>query len=221
MLLSGIINNIFWAFVVAIILWILCAFAGKLVHPNYRMSMWLHLLCFAIVIPTVVLLTVVFSCNKLNSKIADVDAGIAKLLMADGRFVDRLFLEINQASSTKDTDKLTEYIVENFSQKISLEYPAVGKYVDVNHLLEKTDIGKQITKLTQSGIITGNVQEIMQAVVGELTKGIRSKIKSVRNKMLIALFILQTLPFGIIFYRASQHRSLANEDNIYESNDYL
>ena len=185
------------------------------------MSVLLHVLCFLTAVPTVVLLTVVFSCNKINRKVVEVDEYITKVLMSDSHFVDQLSQEINQASSTKDTDELTSYIVENFSEKISSEYSTVGKYVDVNYLLEKTDIGKQIAKLTQGGIAVGKVKEIIQVASGEFTKGIRLKVKSVRNKTLISTFILQALPFGITFYRANKYRSQESADFIYKSNDYL
>ena len=213
----GIISNIFWAFVIAIVLWVFCTFAGRLVNPNYRMTVWLHLLCFVTAVPTVVLLTVVFSCNKINHKVLEVDAGIAKLLMTDNRFVDHLRQEITQASSTKNADGLTKYITE----KISSEYSVVGKYMDMNNLLEKTDMGNQIAKLTQGGTTTENIQIIMQGVVDEFTKGIRLKIRTVRNKALIAMLMLQVLSFGIVFYRASQYRSSTYMVNLYQSNDYL
>jgi len=207
MIIWGLITSIFWALVVAIILWILCAFSGKLINMNYRIPPLLHILCFVIAVPTVVLLTVAFTCNKINRKMEEVDKGIAKLLITDRKFVDRLQQEINQASSTKDTDELTEYIAENFSEKISSEYSAVGKYVDVNQILQKTDFGKQISKLTKGDNVAGKTQEIVQAAAGEFTKGIRSKVKSVRRKTLIAFILLQAIAFGVVLYRAGNYRS--------------
>jgi len=114
MVIWGIITSIFWALVIAIVLWILCAFSGRLVNSAYRMPALLHLLCFAVAVPTVVLLAVVFSCNKVLRKVAKMDAGIAKVLMADGKFVDQLRQQINQASTTKDAGKLTDYLAGNF-----------------------------------------------------------------------------------------------------------
>ena len=207
MLFFGIITNIFWALVISVILWILCAFAGRLVNSKYHMPVILHLFCFVVAILSIILLTIVFTCNKINKKLAGVDSGIAKLLMIDGKFIDQLKKEINVASATKDTEELTEFVADNFSEKISSEFSTVGKYVDLSQILEKTDFSKQISKLTQSDIATGKVQEIVQSAAGEFTKGIRSKVKAVRRKALIPFILLQFLAFGVVFYKASNYRT--------------
>ena len=219
MIVWSFIVGIFWALIIAAILWILCAFAGRLVNSNYRMPLLLHLLCFAIAVPTVVLLTIVFSCNKINRKLTDMDACIVKLLMTDEKFVNHLQQELLQVSTT-DVKELTKNVAENFSEKISSEYSAVRKYVDINQILEKPDFGKQMSKLAQGEITIGKMQEVMQAAAGEFTKGIRSKVKSVRRKALFVLLFLQAFPFGINFYRANKHRSTVS-DFFYESNNYL
>ena len=208
------ISSVFGAIIFAVLLWVLCAFAGRLVNSSYRMPPLLHLLCFAVAVPTVVLLVVVFMCNKVIRKVADVDAGIAKVLMSDGKFVDRLRQEINQAATTKDAGELTDYLAENLSDRISSEYPAVGKYVDVNQILEHTDLDKRISQLSQgaSDVDAGKVQEMVQAVAGRFTEGIRARIKSVRRKALLPVLLLQAVAFGVVFYRASKYRSPAQKD---------
>lgn len=221
MFLWGLVANIFWALIIAIILWILCAFAGRLVNPNYQMLLLMHLLCFVVAVLSVVLLTISFMCNKINSKVEELNKGIAALVMADGTFVDRLHQEINQASSTKDPNELTMYAAEIFSEKISSEFSAIGKYVDMNRILKKTDFGKQISKLTQGEIAAGKTQEILQAAAGEFTKGIRSKIKSVRTKVLIGFTLLQAVAFGLAFYGARNYRypGSQSEEYLYYSSD--
>jgi len=206
MFIWGFITSIFWAIVVAVVLWILCAFAGRLVNSNYRMSLLLHLLCFVVAVLSVVLLTVVFTCGKINSKLVEAEAGIAKLMMADGKFVDRLRWEINQASSTKNTEELTNYFTENFSEKISSEYSIVGKYMDMNQILRKTDFAKQISRLTPGDIDTGKAQAIVQAAAGEFSKGIRSKVKSVQRMALTTFIFLQGVAFWVVFYKAGRYR---------------
>ena len=221
MLVWGVITSIFWALVISIVLWILCAFAGRLVNSNYRMPVIRHSLCFVVAVISVILLTVVFTCNKINHKLAGIDSSIAKLLMVDGKFIDQLKKEINVASSTKDTEELTEFVADNFSEKISSEYSSVGKYVDLGQILEKTDFSKQISKLTQSDIASGKVQEIVQSAASEFTKGVRTKVKSVRRKALIPFILLQVLAFGVVFFKAGKHRSATQFTQSYESNDFL
>ena len=48
MIIWGIISSIFWAIAVAALLWVVCAFAGKLVNSSYSMSVPQHLVCFVI-----------------------------------------------------------------------------------------------------------------------------------------------------------------------------
>ena len=206
MLVWGIITGIFWAVVIAAALWVLCAFSGKLVNMNFRMTAFLHVLCFVIAVPTIILLFVVFTCNKLHRLVGKVDSGIAKILLADGKFVDRLQQEINQASSTKDTNELTEYIAENFSGKISSEYPMLEKYANMDQLLKNIDLNKQLSGITKGMADVGKVQQIVLTATGSFTDGIRSKIKKVRRKALIAAILLQTVAFGVVFYRAGKYQ---------------
>jgi len=206
----GIFTSIFWALVIAVVLWILCAFSGRLVNPNYRMPLLLHLLCFAVAVLSIIFLTIVFTCNKINHAVTEVDTGIAKLMMADGKFVNGLRQEINQTSSTKDNDELTVYVAKKISEKISSDYSFVGKYVDVNQILKKTDFGKQTSQLTQGDISDEKTQEILQVAAGEFTKGIRMKINSVRLTMWIFIIALQSIAFGTVFYMAINYRKPTN-----------
>jgi predicted PurR-regulated permease PerM len=66
MFLFGILSSIFWAVVVTIILWVLCAFSGKLVNASYSMPALLHLLCFAVAVPTIVFLVVDQLCRQIT-----------------------------------------------------------------------------------------------------------------------------------------------------------
>ena len=221
MIIWGIISSIFWAIVVAALLWVSCAFAGKLVNSGYSMSVPQHLACFVIAVPTVILLFVFFMCNKVNRMVERVDTSVAKYLLADSKFVEQLQRQINQASQTADADGLTNYLADNFSDRIISEYPMLKKYVDVSQILEKTNLSEQISNLSQGVDAAGNLQQIVQATAGGFTKGIKTKVKSVRRKLLIAVILLQVIPFGVAFYNASNYRSAATgKSSFYNSKDY-
>ena len=223
MFLWGLITNIFWALVIAIMLWVVCAFSGKIVNSSFRMSALLHLLCFAVAVPTIVLFTVIFTCNKANRMVTKAETTVASLLMVDNQFVDQFRRQINTVSSTADTDELTKYLAENFSDRISSEYPVLEKYLDAGQLLQNVDLSKQLAGFTQNsdGLDVGQIQKILQEVVSSFTKGIRSKITSVRRNIWIAVILLQAVSFGTVFYRASKYHNQQNYSTIYESNEYL
>ena len=206
MFIWGIITVLFGALFVAIILRILCAFSGRIVNSNYRIPKLLHLLFFAVAVPTVTLLIVVFTCNKINRTIERVDTIVAKFLMADGKFVDQLRRLINQVSTSNDVEELTDYLSENFVNRISAEHPIVVRYVDVNKLLEKTDLGKKISSLLQGGDMVDvgveMMQQLVQTVSSWLTKGIKAKIKAVQLKAFFTVIILQSIAFGAVMYSA-------------------
>jgi low affinity Fe/Cu permease len=195
MIFWSIITGLFWALVIAIVLWILCAYAGKLVNPSYSMNLLQHLLCFAIAIATTILLSMFFLCNKADRIVQRVDTEIAKVLASDRHFQELLK---NQKNGTAGTEQLTDYVTENFSKKILSEYPILKRFASFENII-------------------GNEQ----LTVDSFTAGIRAKIKSVKRKVLITLILLQALPFGITFYRASKHRSFASAEYNYESNSYL
>jgi len=224
MFLGGIITSIFWAIVLAILLWILCAFSGRLVNVRFRMTPLLHVLCFVITIPTVVLLVVAFTCNTINRKITQMETDVAKILIADRVFVEQLQRQITLALSSSDTGKLTNYLAENFTGRISSEYPIL-KYLDVTQLLEKTDVGKTVSGFFQgadaTGVSIGKVQQVVQEAVGRFTDVVRSKVKKVRQTVLIATILLQAIAFGAVFYRASRYRSPVQSSFPDRSNDYL
>ena len=48
MIIWSFVTVIFWTIVVAAILWILCARAGKLINKKYSMNVVLHFVCFVI-----------------------------------------------------------------------------------------------------------------------------------------------------------------------------
>ena len=217
----GIITSIFWAIVISIVFWVLCAFTGKLIHVGYRMSAAQHLICFVIAIPTVILLIMFFMCNKANRAVQQVNTEITKVLMADAHFTGQLNRLINSTSSTADAEELTDYLAENFSQNISTEHPILQQFVDTKKLLENTGLKEKLSSISANVADTGRIQQIVQAAIGSFTAGIQSKIKSVRRKSVLAVILLQMIPFGIVFYRASNYRTPANYEYIYESNDYL
>ena len=221
MIIFGFISSIFWALLIAIGLWVLCAFSGKFINAGYQMKPLLHLLCFAVFVPTVVLLAVVFTCNKVNRLVDKVDSGITSVLMADGKFVDQLRQQISQASMTKDAENLTDYLAENFSDKITSEYPMLRKYVDVDQILEKTDLGKQISNLSKGAtdVGAGKAQAMIQAAAGGFTKGVKAKIKAARRKALISVIVLQAIAFGVVMYKAGNYRSPTRSN--YRSYDYM
>jgi len=218
----GLITTIFWTFIITVALWILCAFSGRLVQSGFRMKALLHLLCLAIAIPTFVLLIVFFMCNKVNRTITQVETGITRLLITDGKFVDGLRLQISQTSSTKDVDKLLVYLAENFSDKLSSEYPVPEKYLDINQIRLNADIEKRLSGILQE--IDGNNTEVLQCIVqtavSSFTGSIRSKVKSTGRKTMIAVIVLQAIAFGTVFYRAGKYRSPVRSNYFYESNDY-
>ena len=214
MFLFGIINSIFWALVLAALLWILCAFSGRLVNAGFRLSAVQHLICLAVAIPTVALLVVVFTCNKLNSVVTQVDNVIVKTLMADGRFVEQLQQQIEQ-TSTNGAERLNDYLAQNVAQNISSNYPMLGKYVDAGNLVDNLNIGDIL-----QGVDAGkSMTKIVQGASEKFTSSIRSKIKSVRWKALIAVILLQAVAFSVVFYKAGKYHNPALSNYHFESND--
>jgi len=214
MFLFGIITSIFWALTITVILWVLCAFSGRLVDSGFRMSTLQHVLCFMVAVPTVVLLVVVFTCNKLNRLVSKVDDNIVKTMMADGRFVEQINRQIASKGNTK---VLTEYISETLSDNISSEYPMLRKYIDTDKLADNLNIGDMV----QSVDAGKETIRVMQLASEKFTAGIRSKIKSARRKALIAVILLQAICFGVALYKAGTYHNAASSVMFYESNDYL
>lgn len=212
MFLFGIIGSILGAIVVAVILWVLCAFSGKLVNTNFSMSMLQHLFCFVIAIPTVILLAVAFSCNKLNRVVTQAENGVAQTLMADKYFVEQLNKKIKQVSSVADTEELEKFMEQSFAANISKEYPILGKYANVSRL----NLDKHLAAISQSGGV-----EMIRATTAGFVDGIRSKIKSTRCKAVIPVILLQAVAFGAAFYMAGKRRSQTNQSYAFESTDYI
>ena len=223
MLFSGIISNIFWAFVVAIILWILCAFAGRLVNGSYRMPALLHLLCLAVAVPTVVFLFVFITCTKLHNFVTEAEAVVSKLMLDDRTFISRLNGQIAQTSTTVSTDKLTDFLAENFSDKIESKYPMLQKYADTDNWVEKIDLNNEFLARLSDLPDAEKTQKIVQKAVSYFTDSIRSKIKSMRRTAFITILLLQSAAFGIVLYKASRYRSpnASLTNYFYDSNEYL
>ena len=207
MFLWGIITSIFWAIVVAVVLWVLCAYAGKLVISGYRMSVPRHLICFVIAIPTVILLVIFFLCNKAHRIVQYVDTEITKVMLADGRFTEQLNKQFDKTSSEVDTEELTDYLADNFTKNISSGYPMLSRFADLDKLIANEDLKKKLKAMPNNQAEISKIQQIVQTATGSFTAGIKIKIKSVRRKICIALILLQVIPFGIVFYSASKYRN--------------
>jgi hypothetical protein len=207
MFFFGFISSIFWAFVLAIILWILCAFSGRLIDLRFRMTFIHHFaMCFVVFLPTVVLLGVVFSCSKANHMVSQFETSIAKVMMVDDQFVDQLHRQIGQTVSTTDTETLTDYLTGNFTKKFLSEYPILNKYTNISNLLEKTDIKKRLSGVLQDKDVAdkGNARQLIRIAVDSFSKAIRAKIKSVQRTAFIAFVLLQVIAFGAVLYRANK-----------------
>lgn len=217
MFLFGIIASIFWAVVVTAFLWVLCALSGRLVNSSFRLSGLLHLLCFVVAVPTVVLLVIVFTCNKLNRLVTKVDDSIASVMMANGRFVEQIKRQIE---AKPNEEVLTELLAGEFTENISSEYPMLGKYIDVDNLANNLNIGKQLQDISK-GVDTGKATlQIVQSAAGKFTEGVHKKIKSARRKALITVVLLQVVAFGVVFYRAGKYSNPTQTNYLYESSDY-
>ena len=203
MIIWGFFVSLFWAFVIAVILWVLCAYLGKIINSKSRMPKLLHLLCFAVFLPTVLLLFVFFTCNRINRALERFESGIAKVLVADGLFVDQLNRLINQSTSSKNVDELSNYLADIFFNRISSEYPIVGRHVNVNKLTEKIELGKHITTFLQDGNV--KVQQLIKTAASWLTKGIKIKIRAFQLNVLIIIMILQAIAFGVVMFRAGKN----------------
>jgi predicted PurR-regulated permease PerM len=116
MFILGIIASIFWALVVAVILWVLCAFSGKLINKGFSMSLPQHLFCLAVAVPTVVLLAVVFTCNKLNRQVERANSMIVRTMTAGGQM------------------NLQNIDAGNITSLISSEYPMLRRFIDADEL---------------------------------------------------------------------------------------
>ena len=218
MIIWSIITSIFWAVIVAVVLWVLCIFSGRMVNSMYSAGVAQHVICFLVAIPTIILLVVFFLCNKANRTVERVDEGIAIALETNARFMEQLSGQINRAASTADTDELTEYIAENVSESILSEYPILKRYLDIDKFLENADLKDKLSDVSGNLSNADKLQLVIQAAVSSFTDGIRSKIKSVRRKMLIYVVILQLVSFGAVFYSASKYRSPSTYN--YESNNF-
>ena len=193
MFILGIIASIFWALVVAVVLWVLCAFSGKLINKGFSMSIPLHLFCFAVAVPTVVLLAVVFTCNRLNRQVTSANNMIVRTMTSGGQM------------------NLQNIDADNISNVISSEYPMLKRYIDADELANNLNIGD---------IAQGNIATV-QLAAEKFTSSIRSRIKSTRRKALIAVVLLQAVVFGAVFYMAGKHSRPARSNYLYESNDYM
>jgi len=210
MFIWGLITGIFWALVVAIILWVLCAFSCRFLNPEFRMSALLHLLCFAITIPTVVLLTMIFACNKVNRMVNQVEISIYKLLIADEEFVEKLSRQFNQTQPANDLEKATVLLTENFYDKLSSEYPLVGKFTDVNQILKKENFSEGIFSASiNANTALEKAKKAIQFFTGSIMNDIRLKVNSIRFKSLITIILLQTIAFGTVFCKAFKYRAPA------------
>jgi len=177
-----------------------------------------HLFCFGIAIVTVVLLSVVFICNKLNNIVTKANNTVAKIMMADGRFLEQLNRQI---ALNADTETLTDYIGDNISDNISSEYPMLEKYINVDQLSKRINLNKQLSGITQGVLDANTALQIVQTAISGFTDGIRSRIKSTRLKTLLLAIFFQVIAFGAIFYQAGKYRSPVASSYSYESNDYL
>ena len=220
--LTGLISSLFWALVITITLWIVCAFSGKLVNSSFRMTTLLHLLCFAVAVPTIIFFVVIFTCNKANRMVTKAETTFTNLILSDNQFVDQFHRQINKSSSVSDTGELTKYLTSQFSDRLSAEYPVLDKYFEANQLLQNVDLKKQLACFANNsdGLDVGEIKEIVQATVSSFTKGIRSKIKSTRRNIWISIILLQSISFGIVCNKASNYRNSMNYSSIYEQNEY-
>jgi len=217
MILISFLSIVFWALIIAIALWVLCAYVGRLVNPSYRLPALMHLLCFGVAVCTVVLLSVVFTLNKVNKFVKN--NTIVKILMDDKGFIKQLNQQIENANSITDTEKINDYIAQNIADNISNEYPILGKLVDVKKLQDNIDI-KQLTGTSQITDVNMALQAVQKTTTSYVNK-ITSTIKSARRKALIPVILLQLIVIGTIFYKADKYRSPAQSNYIYESSDYL
>ena len=210
MLLLGIIATLFGAFVLAIILWLLCAFSGRLVNPNFRMTALQHcVMCLTVAIPTTVLLIVVLSCSIANKMVAQAEASIDRIFMVD----DEMLHKIDRKSPSTNAEVLTDYLTQKLAESISSKYPMLERYVNTTCLIEKLNITSQLSwKL--SGILEGvDVEDIVKTLqlaktaVSSLIEDIRSKINSAQRMALIIIMLLQAIAFGAVSCRAFKTRS--------------
>jgi len=218
-LFMGILTSILGALVSAVILWILCALSGRFINPHFRMTVLHHCItCVVIAIPTVVLMTVFFLCGKAIRIVAQIDTGITKVMMTDGKFVDQLYRQINKTASTADTEAITDWLTQYLAENISSEYPILEKYIDRADLLDKSEIKIQLSGILQgtNKADVGNVQQLIQAAISGVAKNIMSKIRSVRRMALGAVILLHFIAFGSVFYRAVKYRNIALSANGYE-----
>ena len=220
MFIWGIITSVFWAIVIAIVLWALCAFAGRLVNSSYRMHVLLHLFCIAVAVPTVIFLFIFITCTKLNNYVTEVKTGVTKLMLNDGNITNHLTDQIAQTSTEVSIDKLTDFLADNFSNKIASEYPMLSKYANIDKWVEKVDLSDEFLMDLSD---TEKQQKIVQKTVSFFTDGIQSKIKSTRRKAFITVFLLQAVAFGIVLYKAGRYRSPISKQFNYlnGSTDYL
>ena len=181
----------------------------------------LHLLCFVVAVPTVVLLVSVFVCNKADRLVTKAEDFVSENMIADGKFVEQVRKQMEQAKSQTDEGDLNEYLSENYSEKITKEFPIFSRFLNTDNLSENKDIEKKISDISKEtgGFDTGKAKRLVQATVGSYTKSIRQKIKSVRRKALIGFILLQLVCFGTVFYKAGKYQSPSMQ--YYESNDYL
>ncbi len=205
MILWWIVTSGFWALIITVVLWLLCALVGKLINPSFRPTVVHHLICLIVAVPTVILLTMVFMLHKADRLVTKGETYAASILANNSQFVNQLQQQINQAVSTSDTENLSEYLTENYSKSITAEYPLAGKYIDTETVSKRMNLKEQLSGISK-GASVGQVQQFIQATATGFTSGIHSKIKSIRRKSVIAVLLLQAVAFGILIYQAGNYR---------------
>ena len=219
-MLWGILTSIFWALVITVLLWVICAFAGKMINASFRMEVRHHLLCFVIAVPTLILLTTAFTLGKAARLVTTIDTKITQTLVNNKQFINQLELQITSAISNSDTEGIKEYIADNFMANVADNYPMLKKRLNLDDIIGSNNITALIEENAQSQNI--NYTQIVGSIVTGFTKNIRHSINMIRLKALITVLVLQLIVFGIMIYKADRYRKPAQRTrSAYNFNDNI
>jgi predicted PurR-regulated permease PerM len=109
-------TDLFFAIILAVLLWVVCACFGKLFSSKFQLSIIQHLVCLVVAVITCICLFTVFKMNRLNG------------------YLDNIVMvteSVQQAERLTDSSDLTK--------KIRKQYPMLSKFVDTNQIVDTVD----------------------------------------------------------------------------------
>ncbi|MDR0864615.1 MAG: hypothetical protein LBO74_06750 [Candidatus Symbiothrix sp.] len=96
------------ALLLSVILWVACAYFGKLFSSKFQLSVIQHLVCLVVAVISCICLFTVFKMNRLNG------------------YLDNIQVMVTE--SVQQTENVTD--VSDLTEKIKKQYPFVSQLID-------------------------------------------------------------------------------------------